>query len=73
MALSEAAKRNIENLKNCIESAKRDIEWCNDTIKNNNSRTGSKSAGDHAKIIKKEKQIRIKAWREQIASIRKNM
>lgn len=72
MALSEAAKSRIESLKKCIESAQRDIERCNITIKNNNARTGSKYTGDAAKVIKKEKQIRIKAWREQIATIRKN-
>ena len=72
MALSEVAKLRIESLKKCIESAQRDIERCNITIKNNNARTGCKSAGEGAKATKKEKQIRIKAWREQIADIRKN-
>lgn len=72
MALSDAAKANIASLKSCIEAAQRDIERCNETIKNNNARTGSKSAGEAAKVTKKQKQERIKQWRAQIASIRKN-
>lgn len=72
MALSDSAKASIAHLKNCIESAQREIERCNITIKNNNARTGNKSAGEAAKITKKQKQERIKDWREQIASIRKN-
>lgn len=72
MALSATAKANIANLKICIESAKREIESCNATIKNNNARKGSKSAGDYAKVVKKSKQEKIKEWRAQIARIRKN-
>lgn len=62
-------KSNIANLQSCIEAAKRDIERCNETIKNNK---GNKSAVEGAKATKKAKQERIKAWKEQIASMRKN-
>ena len=71
MALSAAQKSNIENLKHLIETLQRDIEAYNRTIKANNARTGSKSTGDHAKIQKKYAQEKIKGYRAQIASIRK--
>lgn len=72
MALSEATKRNIENLKGIIETLKGDIERYNRTIASNNSRQGSKSAGDHAKLMKKLAQEKIKGHRQQIANYRKN-
>lgn len=71
MALSPATKANIENLKSIIETLKGDIERYNRTIKDNNSKTGSKSAGDHAKQMKKIAQEKIKGHREQIARLRK--
>lgn len=64
-------KINVENLKRNIEIAKRDIEKYNDIIKCNNSRTGNKSAGDHAKVMKKSTQEKIKSLRDRIARIRK--
>lgn len=49
----------------------RDIEGYNRTIKANNSKSGNKSAGDHAKIQKKYAQEKIKTYRAQIAAYRK--
>lgn len=72
MALSAATKANIENLKKIIETLQRDIEGYNRTIKANNARTGSKSAGDHAKTMKKLAQEKIKGYRARIADVRKN-
>lgn len=72
MALSETTKRNIENLKGIIETLQRDIEGYNRTIKANNARQGSKSAGDHAKQMKKIAQEKIKDYRARIAAMRKN-
>ncbi len=71
MALSPARKANIENIKAVIETLKGDIERYNRTIKANNSKTGSKSAGDYAKKMKKIAQEKIKDHRAQIAYLRK--
>lgn len=71
MALSASTKANIENLKGIILGLQRDIENYNRTIKANNSKTGSKSAGEHAKIQKKYAQEKIKGYRAQIAAYRK--
>ncbi len=49
----------------------RDIEGYNRTIKANNSKSGNKSAGDHAKIQKKYAQEKIKTYRARIAAYRK--
>lgn len=72
MALSASTKANIDNLKGIIEGMQREIASLNNTIKNNNSKTGSKSAGESAKQRKKYLQERIKDHRAAIASMRKN-
>lgn len=70
MALSETTKANINNIKRVIESLKGDIERFNRTIKDNNSKKGSKSAGDWAKQQKAAAQEKIKRHREEIARLR---
>lgn len=72
MALSATTKANIENIKRNIEMLQRDIEGYNRIIKANNSKSGNKSSGDHAKILKKYAQEKIKIYRARIADYRKH-
>lgn len=67
MALSVQAKANIERCKSQIEGLKREIEGYTATIKCNNAKTDNKSAGEHAKRMKKAAQDKVKVLRDQIA------